>query len=115
MNVQPFQNSPQRVLTNELLTNCKASQGGLQRDLLWVQFNSIICFNDLDNGTETLLTKSVRETKLRWVANTLEDEIKIQNDPDKLGKSFKIHKIKISKTLGKGEFHCINMKWGRTK
>ncbi|EMP25447.1 hypothetical protein UY3_17466 [Chelonia mydas] len=62
----------------------EASTEWWNRIVMQVLFNIFI--NDLDNGTESTLTKFVVDPKLGGVASALEDRIKIQNGLDKLEK-----------------------------
>lgn len=47
-----------------------------------ILYNNII--NDLDDGKECVLIKSPNTTRLEATMCTVEDKIRIQNDPDKL-------------------------------
>jgi len=54
---------------------CRGDQG-------FILYNDVI--NDLGDGTESMLIKSANTTRLEATVCTLEDKIRIQNDPDKL-------------------------------
>ena len=53
--------------------------------------------NDLDEGVQGILIKSVDDTKLGGIANTLEDRNKIQEDLDKLEHWAENNRIKFNR------------------
>lgn len=58
-------------------------------------FNTFI--NESDGRIQGMLMKSEDDTKLERVASSLEDKLRIENDPDKLESWSEIIKVELSK------------------
>lgn len=65
---------------------------GSRKHQSWVQYYSVLSFNNLDNGMENVLIKFADDTKLGGVASTLEDRIQILNNFDILENGSEINK-----------------------